>query len=271
MRRRSFLASALASTGLWLAPWARAETNGRALALPAPLDAGQGWQTTFRDDFDDPQRFEKDWMKVRIAGDNVQTLRVPENAVVGGGTLDLELDHAIGQEMPFTGGYVQTRSFRQRYGYFECEMRIAAEEGVNNAFWMVSVPETEGDHHFELDVAEVKFPDDIQGTARLWRPERQVVSGKTSFPDLHADFHRYGLLWGPEAFTFFFDDEAYFEAPNRFAHTPAQVRLSNAVAKFAGQHDGDVRGAATSIGHVAIYQRDDWASWPAATSSGAMQ
>lgn len=271
MRRRRFLASALASTGLWLAPWARAATGALPPAFAgAPDDAGH-WQLSFRDEFDDPQRFEKDWMKVTIAGDNVQTLRVPENAVVAAGQLDLELDHATSGKQPFTGGYVQTRSFRQRYGYFECEMRIAAEEGVNNAFWMVSVPETEGDHHFELDVAEVKFPDDIQGTARLWRPERQVVSGKTSFPDLHEDFHRYGLLWGPERFTFFFDDEPYFEAPNRFAHTPAQVRLSNAVAKFAGQHDGDVRGAATSIRQVAVFQRDDWASWPTATSSGAMQ
>jgi beta-glucanase (GH16 family) len=268
MRRRRFLASALASTGLWLAPWARAES---ALGLPGALDAGEGWRPTFRDDFDDPQRFEKDWMKVQIAGDNVQTLRIPENAVVADGLLDLELGHASAGKLPFTGGYVQTHSFRQRYGYFECEMRIAAEEGVNNAFWMVSVPETEGDHHFELDVAEVKFPDEIQGTARLWRPSREVASGKHSFPDLQSDFHRYGLLWGPERFTFFFDDEAYFEASNPFAHTPAQVRLSNAVARFAGQNDGDVRGAATSFRHVAIYQRDDWASWPAATGNGAMQ
>lgn len=237
-----------------------------AFADEAPPDPRRdaSWRVSFDDDFEDPVRFGRNWRKVTNAGDQTQTLRLPQNDVLRNGSLELRLgdNPDVGnQRFRFTGGYVESASFRQCYGYFECEMTIADEAGVNNAFWLVSDPKTQGAQHFELDVAEAKFPNAVQSSARLWRPTR-LVRAHVLRPSvrLAAAPHRYGMLWGPQQFTFFFDGVPFFIAANDFAHTPAVLRLSNAVATFAGVSDGDVAGAATVFGRVRVLESSDWVS-----------
>ena len=230
---------------------------------PAAIEAGN-WAPTFFDDFTDRPRFERQWQKITNAGEMTKTLRRPENAVLVGDGLALELGNNTNDatgKLPFTGGYVQSSDFGQRYGYFECEMRIAAEAGVNNAFWLVSDAADGSRGTFELDVAEVKYPGSIQATARQWKPTRRVLSRAfRSRLDLSAGFHRYGLMWQPRAFAYYFDDHRYFEATNDFAQSRGVLRLSNAVAAFAGVDDGSVAGAATVIRQVRVYQNTDWLS-----------
>ena len=231
--------------------------------MPKSLLAEDGdWVMTWQDDFTDAARFASEWTAMTNIGDFTQTLRQPANVDLLPGGLALELGHNPGPERtraPFTGGYIRSRAFRQRYGYFECEMRIASEPGVNNAFWLFSDPGTRPATTFELDVAEAKYPNAIQASARQWAPRRRVLA-KTLKPDLRlADsFHRFGLLWSPTRFSFSFTDHVYFTAPNSFAHSPAQIRFSNAVAAFAGANDGDVRGAATTIRNLRVFQNTSW-------------
>ncbi len=256
--RRRFLkgvaAGTLAGAALLAAP-----RRLRALSspdLPVPLQELEGdWQQSFRENFDDPKRFATVWERVRIGGHGHPTMRYPRNVVLRDGELDLRLGHQSDPKRPFTGGYVRTRRFRQTYGYFECEMRIAREAGVNNAFWMVSDRATEGDTHFELDVAEVKYPNIVQTSARLWRPVRSVLAASyRAHLRLDDTFHRYAMLWTATRFRFYVDDMEVFDAPNDFAHTPALLLLSNAVAPFAGKNDGDVAGAATTVRTVRAFQ-----------------
>ncbi|WP_245364255.1 glycoside hydrolase family 16 protein [Sinorhizobium americanum] len=214
---------------------------------------------SFNDDFTEEAGFNQRWLKVNDSGGETKSVRLPGNVDLSGGGLSLNLgsntNDATGKR-PFTGGYVRSRDFRQCYGYFECEMRIADEPGVNNAFWLTSVPETEGDTHFELDVVEAKYPNVVQVTARRWRPHREVLS-RTYRPRgtrLADAYHRYGMLWNESQFQFFFDDRTIYEVPNTFAHTPAVLLFSNAVASFAGKDDGDVNGAATAIRNVRVFQ-----------------
>lgn len=265
--RRSFLSLAgfgVASAGLLARP-------GLAYALcsdlPATLRRADGkWQLSFSDNFTDNAGFDARWLRVNDSGGETKTVRLPENVTISGGGMSLKLGRNarnIDGKRPFTGGYVRTRDFRQCYGYFECEMRIANEPGVNNAFWLTSVRETEGDTRFELDVAEAKYPNAVQVTARRWLPDREVFS-KTYRPRLKlADaFHRYGMLWSEDRFQFFFDDKKIYEVENTFAHTPAQLLLSNAVAAFAGRDDGNVDGAATSIRNIRVFQNIEWQNVP---------
>jgi len=235
-----------------------------AAETPPDLKRDANWTVSFDDTFDDPSRFALNWRKIKSGGDQTQTLRLPQNDVLADGTLRLELGSnpdANDHRFRFTGGYVESADFRQRYGYFECEMTIALEAGVNNAFWLVSDPRTQAAQDFELDVAEVKFPTVVQSSVRLWRPTRQVHAKVFHAPvSLAAASHRYAMLWGPKQITFFFDDMAFFTVQNDFAHTPAVLRLSNAVADFAGPNDGEVTGAATVIGRVRVLQNSDWAS-----------
>lgn len=255
--RRRFLRTVIggASTAVALA------TPGRLSAfsggeLPAPLRQSEGdWKITFEDDFNDPVRFLDVWELLKRGGHQHQTMRYPRNVVVEDGELDLNLGHQSDPKRPFTGGYVRTRAFRQTYGYFECEMRIADEAGVNNAFWMVSDKSLQGDTQFELDIAEVKYPNIVQVSARRWKPEK-IVLAATYRSEMRLDetFHRYAMLWTADEFRFYVDDLEIFDVENSFAHTPALLLFSNAVAPFAGKNDGDVAGAATTVRNVRVFQ-----------------
>ncbi|MEM9631779.1 MAG: glycoside hydrolase family 16 protein [Pseudomonadota bacterium] len=224
--------------------------------LPVPLSHAAGnWQLTFEDNFFDPARFHQNWERLRKGGYGHLTMRYPRNVVVDHGEVDLLLGHQSDPDRPFTGGYMRTREFRQLYGYFECEMRIASEPGVNNAFWMISDRRTEGETHFELDVAEVKYPNIVEVSVRRWRPEKKVLATRyRSSMRLDDTFHRYAMLWTEKYFRFYVDDLEVFEANNNFAHSPAMMLLSNAVAPFAGKNDGSVVGAATTIRNVRAFQ-----------------
>ncbi|MGH6860741.1 MAG: glycoside hydrolase family 16 protein, partial [Phyllobacterium sp.] len=131
--RRSFLG--LAGLGVVSAGLLARPGLARALcpALPPPLQrAGGEWQVSFSDDFTDNAGFDRRWVKVTDAGGETKSVRRPENVTISGAGLSLKLgrntDDARGNR-PFAGGYVRTRDFRQRYGYFECEMKIANEPG----------------------------------------------------------------------------------------------------------------------------------------------
>jgi beta-glucanase (GH16 family) len=265
--RRSFLGLAgfgIASAGLLARPGlARAFCSD----LPAPLQGAAGqWKLSFSDNFNDNAGFDQRWLRVKDGGGETKSVRLPGNVTLSGAGMSLNLGRNPRDKdgkRPFAGGYVRTKDFRQRYGYFESEMRIANEPGVNNAFWLTSVRESEGDTRFELDVVEAKYPNAVQVTARRWLPDREVFS-KTYRPRtrLADGYHRYGMLWSADRFQFFFDDRKIYEVANTFAHTPAQLLFSNAVASFAGKDDGDVNGAATSIRNVRVFQNTEWQDVP---------
>ncbi|GEM_PF-1680196 len=255
--RRTFLrgtAAGLASLATFGPPGLVRAREADALP-PALRAAGGDWRVSFEDDFTDAAIFERNWIRERRAGGQHNTLRLPENSVVTDGELRLELGHRDDPKRPFTGGSVQSRAFRQRYGYFECEMRIADEGGVNNAFWLIADRKTADGVRFELDVVEAKYPNALMVTARRWYPERITLAAHRHVDIPLADsFHRYAMLWTKDEFRFFFDDEEIFVALNSFAHRPALMLLSNAVGPFAGKNDGDIEGAATAIRRVRVFE-----------------
>jgi beta-glucanase (GH16 family) len=226
---------------------------GRALPsdLPGPIrSSNDKWRLSFQDDFMQNE-LRAHWTAVRApTGDSI---RIPENVTVGSGELSLGLGRSrdTSHRRTWTAGYVKTADFRQRYGYFECEMRIASEAGVNNAFWLGANPAREGEF-FELDVVEAKFPNVVQVASRSRGKVRSATYRHVA--SLATDFHRYGMLWNRTNIAFFFDDREILRAPNEVAHSTADIRLSNAVARFAGKNDGDVQGA-TTINWVRVYEQ----------------
>lgn len=254
--RRACLTAGLGLAGMLVgAGPSRAGVPG---GLPGALTAAGGaWRLSFAEDFCDGSGFDSRWIKVTAGGDQHVTDRLPENVVAAACDLDLRLGHQDHPRRPFTGGYAKTRHFRQTYGYFECAMRIADEPGVNNAFWLVSHPDDERDGvMYELDIAEAKAPDRLNLAVHRWRPGPKWAEGhqvRLGLP-LADGVHRYGLLWTPERLTFFFDDRQVWETDNPVAHSPAEIRLSNAVGAFAGVTDGDVRGAATRFDWVRVFR-----------------
>ncbi|MBC9179415.1 glycoside hydrolase family 16 protein [Pseudoroseomonas ludipueritiae] len=225
--------------------------------LPKVLSAKGGrWDLSFEEYF--LSSMNDQWRTYTDRNSDHESERRPESVVQANEELGLQLRRNPDRNarQPWIAGYVRTKNFRQQYGYFECEMRIANEQGVNNAFWLMSDRATEKNgQRFELDIVEAHFPNAVQTHVRQWAPEKKILSSTFRYGgNLAERFHRYGMLWLQDSISFYFDDQEIFRTENDFAHSPAEIRLSNVVAKFAGRNDGDVEGAATSYGWVRAYR-----------------
>src|SRR3954469_23390609 len=89
-----------------------------AHAVEGPPDPSSDakWTVSFADELDDLARFQRNWRKVTNAGDQTQTLRIPQNDVLHNGALELRLGANTDEgadRFRFTGGYVESASFRQ--------------------------------------------------------------------------------------------------------------------------------------------------------------
>jgi beta-glucanase (GH16 family) len=49
-------------------------------------------------------------------------------------------------------------TIKQKYGFFGAYIKIADVSGLNKAFWLVT------EDHFEIDIAEIHFPNDVRLT-----------------------------------------------------------------------------------------------------------
>lgn len=136
--------------------------------------------------------------------------------------------------------------FAQRYGYFECRMKMPDGPGVWPAFWLNGTGQSASpasDHSLEIDVIEYYGHED--GTGYLASHNEWLSNGDLgdnysdwihygerlpSNIDLRAGFHTYGVLWEPQRLRFYFDnvlmsDQTY---PNYNAD-PACVIIDNAL------------------------------------------
>lgn len=99
------------------------------------------------------------------------------------------------------------------YGYMEA--RIKAPKGVGTwpAFWLLgtNISTVPWPLSGEIDVMEYKGADPqiTHGTLHFANASgNHVYNGgiKDTLMDLSDDYHRYGMLWEPDAITFYFDD-----------------------------------------------------------------
>lgn len=123
---------------------------------------------------------------------------------------------------PYYGGAITTKfSFAQKYGYFEIEARLPKGKGMWPAFWLMPLdgawPEAG-----EIDVFEgLGDPHTIFCTVIAGR-RKEIARVSLSF-DASADFHRYGVLWGPKELVWFVDRKSVARAL-----TPEALTVSKA-------------------------------------------
>jgi hypothetical protein len=108
---------------------------------------------------------------------------------------------------PFTSGMLTTRSFTQRYGYFEIYARFSRVKGAWPAFWLIPA----GHWPPEIDVfegMENDAPDQILVTthwqdAATQEHQQSYCRAQAASPD--QMFHRYGVLWLPNRIVHYLD------------------------------------------------------------------
>lgn len=265
--------------------------GGSDASRPAPpakslLPGGEGgWELVWRDEFDYPDAaLTNGWISQNGPSGHILSSRWRENAVVSNGMLRLvaRKEKRGGQE--WTAGSLWTKRTFQ-YGYFECRYRYAAAEGLNNSFWIMpksGVPP--GRKHFEIDINEGHFPDEVNSNihnhtdrtnvnGRITHPtssrrfvfgpspDRGRPAGKTTpgrrdgEPDFAREFHVFGLEWTDRELVFYLDGRELRREKNDICHSPAPVWLSLAVISWGGRVTDAIDGKAMEVDYVRVYRR----------------
>lgn len=219
---------------------------------------GEGaWKLAFADEFDGSAIDTSVWSVEAGAPSHIDSSRWPENVVLERGMLRLLTKREERGGKQWTTGNVSTK-YQQRYGYFECRMRIGGASGLNNAFWLMTWKKRTDPHHFEIDIAEAKFPSRNNLTLHQWSGEHTAEGKLWTTPfDLSQDFHLYAAEWTADEVVWYVDGEEVFRVKHDFARDAAPIRLSSAVAAFAGALDAArLDGASMDVDWVRAYARE---------------
>lgn len=224
------------------------------VAAPAP-PTRKGYTLTFHDEFDGDRLDTAVWDtgKGKLE-EHILSTRWPENCAVENGLLRLltKKENRNGRE--WTTGTMWTKTFRQKYGYFEARMRITKAAAINNAFWLVT--SRKGDKPgFEIDITEAHHPREYTCNLHNWgathwtKGFRKIVAF-----DLSADFHIYALEWNEKELIWYLDGVEMRRLPNDICHDPAPILFSSAVTRWAGKITDAMDGTSQDVDWVRAWQ-----------------
>ena len=158
-----------------------------------------------------------------------------ENARVEGGRLIIEarmetLDPATTPDwggQAFTSARLVTRERAGwTYGFFEVKAKVPCGRGTWPAAWLLPVADVEWPSGGEIDILEHvgHDPGVVHGTVHTTRYNHTRGSergGRKRVADACGAFHRYQVLWTPEAINFGVDDVGFYAFRNDGRGDPA--------------------------------------------------
>jgi beta-glucanase (GH16 family) len=154
----------------------------------------------------------------------------------------------------FTSGLVSSRrSFLQRHGYFEIRARLPSAPGAWAAFWLLSP----GRWPPEIDVMEARGGEEAVHVHAHWHADgRHRASGcRLALPHAGDGLHSFGLLWQPDALTFYLDRRpAAWIAGKPGLDRPMYLLANLAVGGWGGTPDPARYPAAFEIDRIAAYR-----------------
>ena len=173
----------------------------------------------------DTSRNKAGWHNAELqyySADRPENLRVRDGRLIIESRRDPEAIRHIadwgGQR--YSSARINTRSLASfRYGFVEVRAKFPCARGTWPAIWMMP----EGDHRWpdggEIDIAEYvgSIPQVVHATlhTQLFNHARSTQRGaQKSLPSACNAFHRYQLLWRPDAITIALDDRAYMRVRN---------------------------------------------------------
>ncbi len=223
-------------------------------AKTAASAAKEGWKLSFSEEFEGQQVDSSKWV---IKNENE---RLAKNVSVSGGILRLV---ASQNGKGWTSAWLATKSFRQKYGWFECSFRIAGASGLNNAFWLNTPPERlalkdPSLPRFEIDIVEAHYPREVSINLHNWQGKHTGSGQKhVADTDLSQAFHVYAFEWTPKELIWYFDGKKIRTIANTICHAEQEVLLSTKVAPFAGKASSALEGKSMDVDYVRIFQKLD--------------
>ena len=137
--------------------------------------------------------------------------------------------------LPYTSGIITTdHSFNQEYGYFEMRAELPQGAGMWPAFWLL--PQV---HAWppELDPLEAfGQTNNGQGGSNAFHTglvtndpsiSNQDQWNDTSGANLYTQYNTFGVQWGPNTITFYFDGKAYYTVPTPSDFHQSMYMLAN--------------------------------------------
>ena len=230
---------------------------GGARACRADPPSDSAWKMTFSDEFERGELDLQKWAAESNAPGHVRSARRPENVEVREGVCRLynRKEKFLGRT--WTGGYIWSREFEQKGGYFEARVKIAAAAGLNNGFWLTpdGRPQTAG--YFEIDVAANYYPDNLETYANnLDVGKREILAGRWKAPvNLSKDYHVYALLWTDTELVWYFDGKEIRRTAISFCRRPARVRFSTAVTPYGGPESDAIDGTSMDLDYVRVFKK----------------
>lgn len=160
----------------------------------------------------------------------------------------VDADHQVGtpphDPTAYTTGMINTHnSFSQTYGYFEMRAELPHANGFLPAFWLLPADGSHG----EIDIMEVlgSDPTKLYTTAHSFGGGPNPDPGKSTIvDDTSKGFHTYGLDWGADKITWYFDGRQVFQTDTPSdLHRPMYMIANLAVG---GHWPGDADGKTTA-------------------------
>jgi len=120
------------------------------------------WRRTFVDEFNVDGLDEEKWESANQAYiGHILSSRWRENVEVKNGVLRLLTKKETRAGQNWTTGNIWSRTFRQRYGYWETRIRYGMSTGLNNAFWLLTPRDKDAPSRFEIDIIEGALPQQV--------------------------------------------------------------------------------------------------------------
>jgi beta-glucanase (GH16 family) len=217
--------------------------------------AKNGWKLSFSEEFEGQQVDTNKWI-IKDAKE-----RLAKNVSVSAGNLRLLTRR---NEKEWTSAWLATKTFRQKYGWFECRFRIAGASGLNNAFWLNTPLERLALKdptlpRFEIDIVEAHYPNGVSMNLHNWQGKHTGSGQKyKAETDLSKDFHVYALEWTPKELNWYFDGKKIRTLAHTICNAEEEVLLSTKVASFAGKASPALQGKSMDVDYVRIYQKKDF-------------
>ncbi len=260
LARRWFGIGAIAS--LFFARWAKSRElpDWAVTRPPTPADrsaiaafraGAKPW--SFHLDFSDGPAFAENFIALEDDEAKLKSCRRVENAVLEDGQLALKTSAVATCHVPWATGSVKTRTFRQRYGFFEARLQTAAVSGINNAFWLWGAQPGTGEPLFEIDIVEAHYPRRAIFTVHDWRPPHRAKSVRVELPFLPFESeHDYAVLWRETEMVFAIDGVPYAVIGTMLADGEADMRFSTAITEYAGPTGTNLAGSAMRVRWVRV-------------------
>ena len=209
------------------------------------------WELAFSDEFNGAVVDTNVWQIAKgESWGKLLSSRWPENCVVEKGLLKLVTRKEKRGGKEWTSAMIATRTFSQKYGYWEARCRYAGAPGLNNAFWTISRKNGES---FEIDFNEGHWPNVVNMSLHQSKTNSLSKSYRAE-EDLSLDFHIYGCLWNEKEIFYFLDGQEIDRKPNTKAQWASPVLFSTAVFPWAGPITDKLDGKSMDVDWVRIWR-----------------